>query len=309
MTTADPADVGGSVAHSPRAIARQRRRLALVRFWAEFRQHRAGLVGLAMLVAFVLVALLAPILANSDGLLVTKATGAALAPPSAAYPVGTDENGRSVLTLLIWGSRVSLLVGLASTGISIVLGTLIGIAAGHFGGWLGEIFNRITDWFLVIPFLPLAIALAAVLNPSLTNIIIVIGITSWPGTARLVRAQTLAIEGRPYLERAQALGAGNWHQMSRHVLPNVMPLVVANTILTVAVAILSETTLSYLGFGDPSRVSWGTMLDNAQSTGAITSGKWWYVLPPGIAVVLVVLAFMLVGRALEAVLNPRAGER
>lgn len=298
----------GAPAVSPRSIAWQRRRRAMARFWGEFRGHKAGIAGLILLVLFILIALFAPLLADSKGLLVTQATGGVLAPPSMEFPLGTDETGRSVLTLLIWGSRVSLLVGLSSTVISMVLGTLIGIAAGHFRGWIGELFNRLTDWFLVIPFLPLAIALAAVLNPSLTNIVIVIGVTSWPGTARLVRAQTLAVEGRPYLERAKVLGAGHWHQMSRHVLPNVMPLVLANTILTVAVAILSETTLSYLGFGDPSRVSWGTMLDNAQAAGAISSGKWWYVLPPGVAVVIVVLAFMLVGRALEAVLTPRAGD-
>ncbi len=305
MTTASAA--GAPL--SPRAIAWQRRRRALARFWGEFRRDRAGLAGLVMLAAFVLVAVLAPVLANSDGLLVTKATGASLAPPSAGFPLGTDENGRSVLTLLIWGSRVSLVVGLASTAISMVLGTFVGIAAGHFRGGAGEIFNRITDWFLVIPFLPLAIVLASVRGASLVNVIVIIGITSWPGTARLVRAQTLAIEGRPYLERATVLGAGHWHRMSRHVLPNVMPLVLANTTLTVAIAILSETTLSFLGLGDPTHVSWGTMLDGAQSTGAITAGDWWYVLPPGIAVVLVVLAFMLVGRALEAVLTPRAMER
>lgn len=290
---------------SPRAIAWRRRRAAMARFWAQFREHKAGMAGLVVLVLFVLIALLAPVLADGEGLLVTKATGAALAPPGSGYPLGTDESGRSVLTLLIWGSRVSLLVGLASTAISIVIGTVVGIAAGHFRGWVGDIFNRFTDWFLVIPFLPFAIALAAVLSPSLTNVIIVIGATSWPGTARLVRAQTLAIEGRPYLERAQVLGAGHWHQMTQHVLPNVMPLVLANTILTVAIAILSETTLSFLGFGDPSQVSWGTMLDNAQSAGAISAGKWWYVIPPGVAVVLVVLSFMLVGRAIEAVLSPR----
>jgi peptide/nickel transport system permease protein len=294
-----------AAALSPRAIAWRRRRTALARFWARFREHRAGMAGLVVLALFVLIAVLAPLLADSEGLLVTKATGGALAAPGSGYPLGTDESGRSVLTLLIWGSRVSLLVGLASTAISIVIGTLVGIAAGHFSGWVGEIFNRVTDWFLVIPFLPFAIALAAVLSPSLTNVIVVIGATSWPGTARLVRAQTLAIEGRPYLERARVLGAGHWHQMTQHVLPNVMPLVLANTILTVAIAILSETTLSFLGFGDPSQVSWGTMLDNAQSAGAISSGKWWYVIPPGVAVVLVVLAFMLVGRAIEAVLNPR----
>ena len=164
---------------------------------------------------------------------------------------------------------------------------------------------RLTDWFLVIPFLPLAIVLATVLGQSLLNIIIVIGVTSWPGTARLVRAQTLSVEARPYLERAQVLGGGHWHQMSRHVLPNVMPLVLANTTLTVAIAILSETTLAFLGLGDPFRTSWGSMLDDAFQTGAISAGAWWYLLPPGLCVVAVVLAFTLVGRAMENVLDPR----
>jgi peptide/nickel transport system permease protein len=135
----------------------------------------------------------------------------------------------------------------------------------------------------------------------------VLGVTSWPGTARLVRAQTLSIEGRPYLERAKVLGDSNWQQMTRHVLPNVMPLVLANSTLTVAIVILSETTLSFLGLGDPFIDSWGAMLDKANSTGAASLGAWWYLLPPGICVVLVVLAFTLIGRTLEVVLNPRLG--
>jgi peptide/nickel transport system permease protein len=200
---------------------------------------------------------------------------------------------------------VSLLVGIAATVISMAIGSLVGIASGHFRGPAGSILERLTDWFLVIPFLPLAIALATVLGSSLLNVIIVIGVTSWPGTARLVRAQTLSVEARPYLERARVLGGGHWHQMSRHVLPNVMPLVLANTTLTVAIAILSETTLSFLGLGDPFRVSWGSMLDSAFSAGAISFGAWWYLLPPGLCVVAVVLAFTLVGRALENVLDPR----
>ena len=164
---------------------------------------------------------------------------------------------------------------------------------------------RLTEWFLVIPFLPLAIVLATVLGRALINIVIVIGITGWASTAMLIRSQTLSIKERPYLERARVLGAGRWHQMTRHVLPNVMPMVFANTTLTVALAILAETTLSFLGLGDPTRVSWGTMLEDAFSVGAMTTGAWWYIVPPGVCVVLVVLAFTLVGQALEEVFNPR----
>ena len=139
----------------------------------------------------------------------------------------------------------------------------------------------------------------------------VIGVTSWAGTALLIRSQTLSIKERPYLERARVLGAGRWHQMTRHVLPNVMPMVFANTTLTVALAILAETTLSFLGLGDPTRVSWGSMLEDAFAVGAMTTGAWWYIVPPGVCVVLVVLAFTLVGQALEEIFNPRlrSGER
>jgi peptide/nickel transport system permease protein len=288
-------------------VRRLRRRAALGRFWAAYRKQRAGVIGLVVFALFLGLALAAPLLFSPDDLEVTKATGKILAPPYPGYPLGTDESGRSVLALVVWGARVSLLVGIAATVISMSIGTLVGISSGHYGGWAGGVLERLTDWFLVIPFLPLAIALATVLGSSLLNIIVVIGITSWPGTARLVRAQTLSVEARPYLERARVLGGGHWHQMSRHVLPNVMPLVLANTTLTVAIAILSETTLSFLGLGDPFRVSWGSMLENAFAAGAISAGAWWYLLPPGVAVVAVVLAFTLIGRAMENVLDP--GER
>jgi len=296
-------------ARSPGAIARARRRESAQRVWREFRRHRAGMVGLAVMVTFLLIAVAASLIADPAGLDVTGATGRALQPPSGGYPLGTDESGRSVLTMLIHGSRVSLAVGLLATLISMVIGTLVGVCAGHFRGVVSGLLNRLTEWFLVIPFLPLAIVLATVLGRSLINIALVIGVTSWPGTARLIRAQTLAVEARPFLERARALGAGHWHQMTRHVLPNVMPMVFANTTLTVAIAILSETTLSFLGLGDPLRASWGNMLEAAFSNGAITTGAWWYILPPGLCVVLVVLAFTLIGRALEEVLNPRLRER
>jgi peptide/nickel transport system permease protein len=267
------------------------------------------MLGLGVLVFFVVVAVAAPLLADESGLDVTKADGPVLGPPSWDYPLGTDENGRSVLTLLIWGARISLFVGLAATVISMVIGTLIGLVSGFFGGWVGRITFRLTEWFLVIPFLPLAIVLATVLGRSLFNIVLVIGVTSWPGTALLIRSQTLSIKERAYIERAEVIGAGRWHQMGRHVLPNVMPMVFANTTLTVAIAILSETTLSFLGLGDPTRTSWGTMLDSAFEVGAITTGCWWYVIPPGVCVVLVVLAFTLIGQALEEIFNPRLRTR
>ena len=294
---------------SARQVTRARRRASAGRSWRAFRSQRAGLAGLVVLGVFVLLAVFAPLLFSPDELKVTEALGGVLDPPSARFPLGTDESGRSVLALVVWGTRVSLVVGVAATVISMVIGTLVGIASGHFGGMAGGALERLTDWFLVIPFLPLAIALATVLGSSLLNVIVVIGVTSWPGTARLVRAQTLSVEARPYLERARVLGGGHWHQMTRHVLPNVMPLVLANTTLTVAIAILSETTLSFLGLGDPFRVSWGSMLDNAFASGAISSGAWWYLLPPGLCVVAIVLAFTLVGRALENVLDPRSQER
>ena len=290
---------------SARQLARRRRRQSVARGWRLFRANRTGLLGLAVLLVFAVVAVAAPLIASADGLQVTKATGGVLEPPSSQYWLGTDDQGRSVLTLLIWGARISLFVGLAATVISMVIGTLVGITSGYFGGFAGAALFRVTEWFLAIPFLPLAIVMATVLGPSLLNIVLVIGVTSWPGTALLIRSQTLSIKERPYLERARVLGAGRWHQVSRHVLPNVAPMVFANTTLTVAIAILTETTLSFLGLGDPTRVSWGSMLDEAFNVGAITTGAWWFIVPPGVCVVLVVLAFTLIGQALEEVLNPR----
>lgn len=292
-----------------RQIVRRRRAAAARRTWREFRSHRSGMVGLAVLGFFIATALLAPLLAGAEGLEATKATGGVLEPPSAEFLLGTDDNGRSIVTLLIWGSRISLLVGLTATAISMVIGTLVGLASGFFEGWPAAVLYRVTEWFLVLPFLPLAIVLAAVLGRSLLNIAIVIGVTSWAATALLIRSQTLSVKERPYLERARVLGAGRWHQMSRHILPNVMPMVFANTTLTVAIAILSETTLSFLGLGDPTRVSWGSMLENAFSVGAMTTGAWWFIIPPGVCVVLVVLSFTLVGQALEETLNPRLKAR
>jgi peptide/nickel transport system permease protein len=295
---------------SPRKIAWARRRKALRRVATTYRKSTMGMWGLGVLIFFILVAVFAPLISNQDTMDPTcTCTGAPLEPPSAEFWFGTDNLGRSVYTMTVWGARISLTVGLAATLISMVIGALIGIAAGYYGGWLETGLMRLTDWFLVLPWLALAIVLASVLGRSLAIIILVIGITSWPGTARIVRAQALSVKTRPYVERSRALGASNWHLITRHILPNVGPLIFANTILTVAIAILSESTLAFLGLGDPLSVSWGTMLEFAFSAGAATTGKWWWLLPPGLAIVFVVLAFTMCGFALDEILNPKLRER
>jgi len=267
------------------------------------------MAGLIILTLFVLMAVGAPLLADKEGLRAINAVdNDPWLSPSEFPPMGTDSLGRSVWTQFVWGSRISLLVGLAATVLAIVIGTLVGVTAGFYGRRVGGVLMRLTEWFLVIPFLPLAIALAAVLGPSLRNIILVIGITSWPSTARLVRAQVLTVKQRLFVDRSRALGASDAHLMTKHILPNVAGLILANTTLTVPVAILSETTLAFLGLGDPSNASWGKMLEEAFSQGALTEQAWWYYVPPGVGILLVVLAFTLIGHALEEVLDPRLRE-
>jgi peptide/nickel transport system permease protein len=294
------------VVPSAKRIAWQRRRRAAAAAWSEFRRDRAGMLGLAMLVVFVVMALAAPLIVPRSELQAVNATGNPVwASPSEFSPLGTDSLGRSVWAQFVWGARISLLVGLAATVMAILIGTFVGVAAGFYGRRLGGVLMRVTEWFLVIPFLPLAIALAAILGPSVGNIIFVIGITSWPSTARLVRAQVLTLKERLYVDRSRALGASDAHLMGRHILPNVSGLILANTTLTVPIAILSETTLSFLGLGDPSSTSWGKMLEDAFDQGALTEQAWWYYVPPGLGVLFVVLAFTLVGHALEQILDPR----
>lgn len=281
-----------------------RRKRSLQRFWADFRHHRAGVVGLTILLVAVLLAVIAPLFIDAGVTNVVSGTGEKMAPPSWDAPLGTDESGRSVLLMIWWGSRTSLLIGFLAALLSMVIGTVLGIVAGHFRGWIGAIVLRITDWFLVLPSLVTALVLAAILGGSTATIVVAIGVTSWPSTARLIRAQTLAVEARPYIERSTALGGGHWHIATRHVLPNVAPLLLASTTLEVASAIVTESTLAFLGIS-ANKTSWGTMLRGSYDWGAATSGAWWYILVPGLCIVAVVMAFTLCGRALETVLNPR----
>ncbi|PKL24804.1 MAG: ABC transporter permease [Spirochaetae bacterium HGW-Spirochaetae-3] len=276
--------------------------------WRLFRSNALGVVGLAIIVLFAVVALAGPFLAPYDPLSFGRPQDV-LRAPGPGHLLGTDDLGRDVATALVAGSRVSLLVGLSATLISMLVGTLVGVVAGYYGRWVDTALMRFTDVFLVLPWLPLMLVLAALLGPSVWNIVLVIGLTGWAGTARVIRAQTLAIKERQFMERARSIGAGDGHIIMHHLMPNVFPLIFANTILVTAVSILSETTLSFLGMGDSTRPSWGTMLHFAFESGAASSGALWFILPPGFCVLLLVMGFTFLGYAFDEILNPKLRKR
>jgi peptide/nickel transport system permease protein len=302
---------------SPRKIARARRKRAILRSWHQYRRNTLGVAGIVILLFFGGMAIVSLFLDQSV-LKKTLVTEADIAPcsfrdlpcaPNANNILGTDADGRSVLALVVHGSRTSLLVGLSATVITMVLGAAVGIAAGFGRRFTDAVLMRFADFLLVIPWLVLAIVLASIFRRSLLLIILIIGFTSWPGAARLIRAQTLSVKEHLYVERSKALGGGTWHVVSRHILPNVMPVILANAILTVAIAILSESALSFLGLGDPLAVTWGQVIEEAFSRAAISNGAWWWLLAPSLSIVLVVLAFTMVGQALDEIINPRIRER
>jgi peptide/nickel transport system permease protein len=260
------------------------------------------MAGALFLVAMTVTAILAPWIAPYP---LHEQVGKVFGHPSWQHPLGLDDGGIDMVTLLIWGLRTSLVVGFAATFVSMVIGGTVGVVAGYFGGATDTVLMRITDYFLVIPDVPLMIVVAAIWGPSLFHIIIVIGILLWTSTARVIRAQVKSVRERVYVKRARALGAGHTRIVVRHVLPQVAPLLVASTVLTIAVAIFDETALSFLGLGDPSAVSLGSIMEHAFERAAISTGAWWAIVPPGVLVTLLILACSLVGGALEDALNPR----
>ena len=273
-----------------------------------FRHSKMGMTGAVMLLLAVLVAVFAPLLAPYDPYAPSSPTIEDIYDsPSSAHLLGTDDGGEDVLSGLIYGARVSLIVGFSAAFISLFIGAVIGLVAGYRGGRIGNLLMRFTDFFLVIPDLALQIVIVAIIGQSLRNIIIVIGVLGWTTTARLVRAQTLTIRERKFVLRARAVGGSDFYILRRHVLPQVVPLMLANTVLVISLAILSESTLAFIGLGDPTLISWGQMLNFAFSRGAVSAGAWWALIPPGLAIVFVVLATTLLGNALEEQFNPRLG--
>jgi peptide/nickel transport system permease protein len=259
------------------------------------------IAGLTILGLFVLIAVLSPLLAPDP----KAQVGAVFEAPSRAHPLGTDGGGADMVKLLIAGTRVSLIVGFAAAVVSALIGGSIGLLAGFFGGKLDTILMRFTDYVLVIPDVPLMIVAAALFGRNLTNIVLIIGVIYWTTTARLIRSQVTSVRERVYVKRSRALGAGNARLVSKHILPQVAPLLIANTVLLVAYAIFAETFITFLGLGDPSLISWGRLIENAFTDDALLNDAWWAIVPPGVAVACVVLACTMVGQATEDSLNPR----
>ena len=312
----------GTAAPTTRVLRSERWRLRLRNlrdFARRFAGRSDGRLGFVILAIFAVLAI-APQLFVGALETATTATGHSLEAPSATHLFGTDELGRDILNLTIHGARISMSIGLLATTITIFVGAVIGIVAGFIGGTTDNVLMRLTDFFLVLPTFVLAIILAPVIldiigtgaeffgmRATLLVIVVVIGVTSWATTARIIRSQTLSIRERMFVDRARVIGAGSGHIMRRHIFPNVVNLIVAQAVITFALAVFTETTLAFIGLGDPFAPSWGQILNAAQSAGAPGLEAWWYIAPPAICVVLVVLAFTLVGNALDDILNPKTG--
>ncbi len=302
--------VAGTAAPGARSGARD--------FVRRFARRRDGVLGFAILAFFAILAAFPETLVGPLQTAVT-ATGPRLSPPIDGFPLGTDELGRNVVNLTVHGARISMVIGLLATVVTVAIGVLIGIVSGFVGGRVDTVLMRITDFFLVIPTFVLALILTPIIRDvvgsatrevfgirmTLIVIVVVIGITSWSSTARIIRSQTLSIKERAFVDRARVVGAGQGYIMRVHVLPNVINLIVANAVLVFAGAVLTETTLSFVGLGDPFQPSWGQILEAARSVGAPGLGAWWYFVPPGLGIILVVFAFTLFGSALDDLLNPR----
>jgi peptide/nickel transport system permease protein len=270
-------------------------------WFRRLRSNRRLAVGIGIIAVFLGMAAFAPYLTPYGP---HQVVGRPYSPPSLQHWLGTDNLGADIMSQIIYGSRVSLMVGFAVAAVATLLGTAVGLLAGFYRGPTDEGLMRITDVFLILPSLPLAIILAAYLGPSETTIIEVLAVTSWPLVARVVRSQTLSLRERPFTDAARVIGAGNRRIMFRVIIPNLLTLIAANAVLTITAAVAGEAGLDFIGLGNPSVVSWGTMLYWAE-TYALFNGAWWWIVAPGICICLVGLGAVLISVSIENLFNPR----
>jgi peptide/nickel transport system permease protein len=271
-------------------------------FLGVLRDRKAAVIGLAIIVFFVVLAVIAPYISPFSA---SAQSCAVYARPSVHHWLGCDDGGFDMLSELMQGGRISLVIGFAATLVAMIIGGGIGILSGYFAGWVDVSLMRVTDYLLVIPDLVFAMVIADLWGASLFHVIIVIGILEWTTTARVIRAQVMSLKERVYVKRARAIGAGHFRVIWKHIMPQVGPLLIANTVLTVAIAIYLETALAFLGLEDPTVTTWGTILEHAFDRTAISSGAWWAIVPDGICIALLIVGCFLFGQAVEDALNPR----
>ncbi len=270
---------------------------------SEVLRHRRAQVGFGIIAFFAILALTAPVIAPYSPY-AFPAPGPPYASPSQRFPLGTDYLGEDILSEIIYGGRVSIAVGLIVAALSSVVGTFVGVVAGYYKQTIDEVLMRGTDIVLILPSLPLMIILAAYLGPSLQTVILVLTVTSWPAVARVVRSQTLSLRERPFTDSARVVGASDFRIITKLMLPNLASIIAANAVLVVTTAIVGEAALDFIGLGDITVVSWGTMLYWAQAY-ALFNGAWWWVIAPGLCIILVGLAFVLISVSIEDVFNPK----
>ena len=287
------------------------RRWQMKRLLRTIMRYPSGSVALAFLLVFLAMALIGPWAAPHgpfETIYDQDEMPVRLAGPSAQHWLGTTNHGVDVFSQLLWGARIALVVGVLSALGSVLLGTLIGLLAGYFGGLVDEIIMRLTDIAYGIPFLPFALVVIAIVQPSIGLIIILVIAFLWRTTARVIRSQVLTLRERPFVLAARAAGLSEFAILFRHVAPNVLPLSFLYVAIGVQAGVMSEAALSFLGFGDPNVMSWGLMLNDAFRAGAMRSA-WWWVLPPGICLSILVISTFMVTRAYEELVNPRLRKR
>lgn len=279
----------------------------LTEIYRFLRQDSMGFVGVLILLSIILTAIFAPTLATHDPN--ERAYGNQFAEPSAEHYLGTDDVGRDIFSQLVYGARPALIVGLASAFAVAFLGTNIGLWAGYYGGYVDDTLMRLVDFAYGVPFLPFAIVLVALWEPSLWTIVAAITLVMWRSTARVIRSHVLGIKEKPYIKSAKSAGASDVRIIYRHIAPNVLPLTFLYGSFAIAWAILAEAGLSFLGFGNPEAVTWGQMLQSALQAQAIYRDAWWWLILPGVAIMLTVFSAFSIGRGYEEALNPELKER
>ena len=275
-------------------------------FWVVYKTTKIGITGLIIVLSFVFIAIFASFIAPYDPM---RIVGEPLSPPSPSHLLGTDQLGRDIFSGLIHGTRISLVVGVLASAISVLIGTILGIISGYYGGLTDSVLMRITDTFIILPTLAMMLILISFLGSGIHVIIVVIAVLIWTGTARMVRSQALSLKERPFIEATRAAGAGDFRIIFRHMLPNIFPVIFASAVLGIVDAILTEAFVSFLGYGDPFYLSWGMILNYAQKAGALVTGRYWYIVPPGLCIGLLATGFVFISHGLDQVLNPRLRRR